>query len=208
MKNLLVMIGVAVAAIFGYAQWQKWNTPPPAPVVVATPTPTPIPVPTPAVKPTPERHLTPEGAFALVDYVSVHTKTGVIGLEPGQIVKFVSANKTTGTLRVTDGTYQVDVKPDQITNDLDLARIAQRRDQESQQQLHTMLAYERDADTQARRDADIDRAKNVKNFRTEAAVGGGSTLSLGSSAASSYDAAYNEALRHRGLYNPYYYLNR
>ncbi|MBV9127280.1 MAG: hypothetical protein JO117_04260, partial [Verrucomicrobia bacterium] len=124
-------------------------TPPPAPVIVqATPSPTPNIVratPPPAPEPTPR--LAPEGVFFLTQYVSLTTRSGVIGFEPGQRVKFVRGKET--TLIVTDGKYEIEVTPDQLTNDLDLADLARRNDQTSQALLASraaanLAAYQQD----------------------------------------------------------------
>ena len=191
MKNALILVAISVLSIFAFRQWQQWSTP--DPVVAVKPGPTPA---------LPERHLTPEGTFAILDYVSSRTKTGVVGFEPGQMVRFVSADVGKGTLMVTDGTYNVDVKPEQLTNDLDVASLARRRDQASQQQLHSIVAAAQDEDAKARNAANLDAAKSIGRKPSGATIGMGSTLDKAPSRVGTWHPYYY----YRG--SPYYYLNR
>lgn len=82
-------------------------TPPPAtppPVVAMPPTPTPV-----------AKRLAPEGMFYLLVKKSVETTDGITGFKPGTLVK-----------QEADGSFtaegkQLEVRPNEITNDLDLA---------------------------------------------------------------------------------------
>ena len=194
----LALLAVIVAAL--YAERDKFLPEKPAPVVVA-PTPTP-----------PVRHLAPEGIFYLVEYVSVRTPHGITGFVPGEQVSFVSANQAKGLLTVTDGTTSVEVGPMQITNDLDVAALAKRQDQDSQHQLASIQEAERKADVQMRQKIDIEHANNVARLSSGAAVGANSTLDRASEAASSFDRTDQKYGYHSGYryYNgsPYYYLYR
>lgn len=76
--------------------------------------------------------LAPRGTFFVVEYVSVRTPTGVAGFEPGREVHFVKADEEKQLLTVSDGKYQVEVGPMQLTNDLDIAALARRQDEASQ----------------------------------------------------------------------------
>ena len=123
-----------------------------------------------------------------------------MGFEPGQTVRFVSANADKGTLLVTDGTYDVEVRPEQLTNDLDVANIARRRDQASQQQLHTIIATAQSEDAKIRMAANVDAAKNIGRRPSGAQIGSSSSLNNGTT---------RVGLWQRYPYgSPYYYLNR
>ena len=75
------------------------------------------------------RHLAPRDTFYILDYVSARTDKGVEGFEPGAEVHFVSANQEAHTLTVTDGHAQVEVPPDKLTNDMDIAAMVRAKDQ-------------------------------------------------------------------------------
>ncbi len=85
------------------------------------------------------RHLAPRDTFYMLDYVSARTDKGVEGFEPGAEVHFVSANREAHTLTVTDGHAQVEVPPDKLTNDMDVAALVRAKDQANQTQI---LAYQ------------------------------------------------------------------
>ena len=97
----------------------------------------------PAVPSPPPRHLAPAGTFYMVEYVAVRTKHGVAGFQPGLEVQLAAVNKQKGTLTVSDGQYEVEVGPMQITNDLDIAALARRQDQQSQAELQVRQDAER-----------------------------------------------------------------
>jgi hypothetical protein len=96
----------------------KSATPAPQPVVVATPPPAP------AATPAPE--LAPPGVFYLVTSVSVETSDGILGLKPGQLLREVRP----GVYRADNN--EVTLRPDQVTNDLVIARSVARQDQLNQ----------------------------------------------------------------------------
>ena len=195
MHEKLFLALVFVGVITGYFERDRLFPTPAPEIVYVTPAPSPKP---------PERHLAPQGIFFMVDYVSARTKNGVTGFLPGQEVRFVSDNEAKGTLLVTDGNAQVFVTPMQLTNDLDVAALARRQDQQSQ---GALLAYQesaKQADEQMRRQVAIDQAKDVANIRSSSVIGAGSSLDAPSEAASSYDRAYNKAVSG----SPYYYLHR
>ena len=155
----------------------------------------------------PPQHLAPEGTFYMLEYVSAHTPHGLTGFVPGQAVRLVSADKATQTLLVSDGTNQVAVSPSQITNDLDIAALVGRRDQQSQQELQRRIAAERNPDAKIERRAEKRAAKDLRKYKSGSTIGTSTTLSRGSTAASSVDAAKNAAIRNGYRSgNPYYYL--
>src|SRR5437870_8117521 len=80
-----------------------------------------------APKPTPVRHLAPEGTYFLLQFVSITTPSGVVGLPPGTRITTVTHR---GELfEVSDADDHVfQVMESQMTNDVDLAAAAARRD--------------------------------------------------------------------------------
>lgn len=116
MKKIIVIVVLAALGYVGYTKWQEWKksntstgTESPANTVVQQSTPT----------PTPQRNLTPDGTYILLERVSVTTDAGVNGIAAGTKVKEVSITAT-GML-VTDGKNQFEITPAQATNDLDRA---------------------------------------------------------------------------------------
>jgi len=103
----------------------KPATPEPKPVAVTTPTPR-------AATPAPE--LAPPGVFYLVTAVSVETSDGILGLKPGQLLR-----------EVRPGVYRADnneltLRPEQVTNDLAIARRFAVQDQKTQAAIRQQLA--------------------------------------------------------------------
>ena len=81
------------------------------------------------------RHFAPHDTFYMLDYVSARTDKGVEGFEPGAEVRLVSVNREAHTLTVTDGHAQVEVPPDKLTNDTDIAALLKAKDQANQAQI-------------------------------------------------------------------------
>jgi len=95
------------------------------PVAVATPTPPPA---------TPAPELAPPGVFYLITAVSVETSDGILGLKPGQLLKEVRP----GVYRAD--TNEVTLRPDQVTNDMAVARRFAAQDQLNQAAIQQRLA--------------------------------------------------------------------
>ena len=93
--------------------------------------------------PVAEHHLARQGTFFVLQYVSIPAPHGVIGFEPGREVHFVRADREKGELVVTDGEYEVEMKPSQLTNDLDIAALARKGDEDSQHRISAFLDHER-----------------------------------------------------------------
>jgi hypothetical protein len=76
-----------------------------------------------------EKHYAPPNTFYMVERVTIPHDTGVAAAVPGEKVELVKRN-TDGTMKVKiwvkTETYNFDVKESQVTNDLDLAREAER----------------------------------------------------------------------------------
>jgi hypothetical protein len=102
----------------------KEATPAPKPVVVAT---TP-----PAATPAPE--LAPPGVFYLITAVSVETSDGIVGLKPGQLLREVRP----GVYRADNN--EVTLRPEQITNDLKVARDLAAQEKRTQAAIQQRMA--------------------------------------------------------------------
>ena len=149
MKGLLILLVLAGAGYFGYTYYvdhkaevdAKINTllnrEQPAEVASGPePTPAPAAVPAPPVfeskiggsSATPgEKQFAPPGVFYVVDRVSAMTANGVKAVSPGEKVKLLQ-RLGNGRMRVTTGDADFEVKEAQVTNDLDLAREAEKRE--------------------------------------------------------------------------------
>jgi hypothetical protein len=120
MKQLLLLLVLLAIGVWVYTHFHGEDTPAP-----------------------PERHLARVGTFYVLQYVSVPSAHGIIGFEPGREVHFVAADKPKGMLLVSDGEYQVEMKPSQLTNDLDMAALARKGDDESQHQIRDFIEHEK-----------------------------------------------------------------
>ena len=114
-----------------------------------------------------ERHLAPHDTFYLVRYVAAKTKDGVEGFDPGQEVHLVEVHRPTHTLVVTDGHAQVEVTPDQLTNDLDIAALVRQKDAASQAKIAAHLQAERQAYAKFERESADATAKDLAQRRQE-----------------------------------------
>jgi hypothetical protein len=101
------------------------TTPAPKPVAAATPKPIPA---------TPAPELAPPGIFYLVTAVSVETSDGIFGLKPGQLLRLVRP----GVYRADNN--EVTLRPDQVTNDLTIARRLANQDKQTQAAIQQRLA--------------------------------------------------------------------
>lgn len=107
-------------------------------------------------------HLAPHGTFYLLDYVSVKTDKGVEGFVPGQEVHLVEVHRATHTLVVSDGRAQVEVAPEKLTHDMDIAALARRNDQANQNRIAAYIQSERDAYAKYEKQAAEATAKDVE----------------------------------------------
>lgn len=76
-----------------------------------------------------EKHLAPPGVFYMLERISAQTSSGIRAVVPGEQVKLVQ--RKGDTLKVTDGIVDFEVKGSQVTNDLDVARAAERKEFEA-----------------------------------------------------------------------------
>ena len=114
------------------------------------------------------RHLAPHDTFYLLEYVSVKTDKGVEGFEPGQEVHLVEVHRPTHTLVVSDGRAQVEVEPSKLTNNLDIAAMVRRKDQNSQAQLAAYVQAEQAAYQKSEKEAAEATAKDLDQRNREA----------------------------------------
>lgn len=126
------------------------------------------PAPPPAPKP---RRLSPDGTFFVVSYISARIKSGVIGFEPGRQVHLTKVLQEKQRLMVSDGTYEVEATPDQLTNDLDIAELARLHDASSQGQLATRQNAERAWYEKSLQEQNEAHTKDVASFNQEIAKG-------------------------------------
>jgi hypothetical protein len=146
MRQLIFILALAALAYFGWNYYKKQKeamaSPPAEEVVTEAPAPpaaerprAPIP---PAetrfvskirVPETPpgQKQMAPPGYVYITGRVSVETANGVIALVPGDLVKLLQ-RKNDGTVRVTNDLADFEVKADQVTQDTEIAQIAEKRD--------------------------------------------------------------------------------
>lgn len=77
-----------------------------------------------------EPRLTPDGEFCLLERASLTTTSGVTGYAPGTRVRLIRDHGN--TMLVSHGQKQFEVPSDTLTNDIDLAELAAKRDVQSQ----------------------------------------------------------------------------
>ena len=145
MKGLIILIAVAAAGYFGYTYYtdnkpeidqrigailQKEGTAEPSaePSEPAAPA---APAFESKIETTGvaagEKQFAPPGIFYVIDRVSVMTNSGVKALSPGEQVKLMQRIGK-DRMKVTTGEDDFEVKTSQVTNDLDLAREAEKRE--------------------------------------------------------------------------------
>jgi hypothetical protein len=144
-----------------------------------------------------EPHLARQGTFFVLEYVSVPAAHGVIGFEPGREVHFVRADHDKGLLVVTDGEHEVEMKPSQLTNDLDMAALARKDDESSQQQIKAFIEHEKAIYLASTRAADIRYAQELERAKNR------SNASPGAGSPSPPEPAYAGPPNH----DPYSYLS-
>ena len=125
----------------------------PPSVTIVSPSSAPPPVATPAA------HLAPEGVFYLIAAARVETNDGIIGLPPGTGVKLVRP----GIYLTPAG--ETPLPPEQLTNDMDIARQARDSDRAAQS------AVKQQSATEASQARVIDAITNVEsNARAKAVL--------------------------------------
>ena len=153
MKTIIYLIIIGAAGYLGYNYYMEKNggasassdsDTPPAPTEEvrklpsgSTP-PSPAPVaPRPAAQPFKskivipagapgEKHLAKSGTYYVLERASVEHDNGIAAVVPGEEVRVV-ARKGNGTVKVTNGRFEFELKESQLTNDLDIAQEAERK---------------------------------------------------------------------------------
>jgi hypothetical protein len=163
-----VLLGLVSIVIIGYLVWHWFAptavapTPPqritPKPTVAAHPPPPPKQLaqqpaaqPTPARPVTPQRRLAPEGTYFLLERASLRIDSGVIGFAPGTKVTLLEQGNSAS--KVTDGQYQFEVPPSQLTNDLDIAASVAQSDYAEQARITELTGKWAQEYAQQQRDA-------------------------------------------------------
>ena len=113
------------------------------------------------------RHFAPHDTFYTLGYDSVRTDKGVEGFPPGTEVHLVSVNREAHTLTVTDGHANVELPPDKLTNDLDVANLVRAKDQASQAQIVAHQQAEAKAYQEYEKQAADYTAKDLENRQKE-----------------------------------------
>jgi hypothetical protein len=139
MRFLLVLIILGVGGYFGWNYYQEHpekfsklpfasgsesesepSAPPPIPKAPEFQSKIPLPESGPG-----EKHLAKPGVYYMLERASVETPTGIKAINPGEEVRLLE--RRNGKMRVTIGTVDFEVLEKQVTNDLDLARDAEKR---------------------------------------------------------------------------------
>ena len=113
------------------------------------------------------RHFAPHDTFYMLDYVSARTDKGVEGFEPGAEVHLVSVDRDKRILTVTDGHAQVEVPPDKLTNDMDIAAMVKAKDQANQAQIAAYQQAEAKAYQEYEKQAAEYTAKDLEKRQQE-----------------------------------------
>lgn len=81
-----------------------------------------------------EKRVAPPGVFYMLDRVSVETSNGVLAVVPGDKVKLLQ--RKPDRLKLTTGTFDFEAPATKVTNDIDLALEAERKEAIRLNQLH------------------------------------------------------------------------
>ena len=73
----------------------------------------------------PGKHLAKPGVYYVLQRASIEHSTGIAAVVPGEEVRLMN-RKGNGKVTVTNGKFEFEMKEAQLTNDLDLAREAER----------------------------------------------------------------------------------
>ena len=142
----------------------------------------------------PPRRLCPPDEIYALKYFSATVPGGVVGFEPGRRLKIIRDRGN--RLVVSDGKYEVETSVENLTNDLDIADMANRQDAASQTELGRMMASYRSEALRAQAATDAEHARRVNAVEARRVASG----SVGSSNA--LDPATVEPGRSRRYYVP------
>ena len=144
----------------------------------------------------------PQGTFFLLEYVSTRTAHGVAGFEPGCEVHLKSVNVAKRSMLVTDGKNTVEVHPEMITNDLDIASLTRWQDQRSQQAISAYQFSQQQAYQEAVDKVGIEHGNRVQQINVEQAAHSGT----GRSTTALDQPAQPGSIYSGGQGNPYSYF--
>ena len=141
MRSLIQLIVIAAAAYLGYMYYTTGSlglkiggATPSTSVETSEPAETPsAPAPPvfkskiPVSEANPDgKHLAKPGVYYVLERASVEHDTGIAAVVPGDEVKLMM-RKDNGSVKVTNGKFEFEMKESQITNDLDVAREFERK---------------------------------------------------------------------------------
>ena len=120
----------------------------------------------------PVRRLASAGEYFLIQYVASRTPTGVIGFPPG--TRVMKREERGELWLMNDGRYDLEVRPAQLTNDLDVAALAEHLDATAQGALAAYQQRELDEWQRARVAQEARQASgaNSGEAATRSSVGG------------------------------------
>jgi hypothetical protein len=151
MRQLIIIVILAALGYYGWGYYQEHkdslpisipflnksaddSAPPPEPAAPSRPgVPTPVPVPQFVSKviipdaPAGTKPMAPPGSYYMLERVSVETPSGVSAVVPGDTVKLLQ-RKPGGKLRVTINQADFEVKEEQVTQDPEIAQVAEKRE--------------------------------------------------------------------------------
>lgn len=113
------------------------------------------------------RHIAPHDTFYTLEYVSVRTDKGVEGFPPGTEVRLVAVNREARTLTVTDGHANIDLPPEKLTNDLDIAALVQARDNANQTRIAAYQQAQAEAYQKYLKEVDEYTARDLEKRQQE-----------------------------------------
>jgi hypothetical protein len=135
MRLLLVLIILGVGGYFGWNYYQDHREELPKISLGSDPEPSSPPelpkgpefkskIPIPEGAPN-EKHLAKPGVYYMLTRASAETPTGIKAINPGEEVRLIE--RKNGKMRVTIGAVDFEVKESDVTNDLDVAREAEKK---------------------------------------------------------------------------------
>ena len=72
------------------------------------------------------KHLAKTGVYYVLQRAKIEHANGIAAVVPGEEVRLIM-RKENGTMKVSNGKYEFEMKESQLTNDLDLARDVERK---------------------------------------------------------------------------------
>ena len=145
------------------------------------------------------RHIAPHDTFYVLEYVSARTDKGVEGFPPGTEVRFVSVNREAHTLTVTDGHANVELPPERLTNDLDIAALVKAKDNANQDRIAAYQKAQADAYQKYQKEVADYTAKDLEKRQQE--IRDANTRAQEQSNANQNAQAVSASVSSNGYYN-------